>query len=77
MMGSCAFLMPVASARFVRMGSFNARATMGLMLGGLPAVLIAAFIVKSLPLTAVRWLVVVVVVYTAATLLRSARRDTA
>ena len=40
-----------------------------------PAVLIAAFLVKSLPLTAVRWLVVIVVVYTAVTLLLAARRD--
>jgi len=77
MMGSCAFLMPVASARFVRLGSFNARAVVGLLIGGLPAVLIAAFVVKSLPLTAVRWLVVVVVVYTAATLLQSARKNSA
>ena len=41
-------------------------------MGGIPAVLIAAFIVKSLPLTAVRWLVVVVVVYSASVMLRSA-----
>ena len=42
------------------------------MLGGIPAVLIAAFIVKSMPLNYVRWLVVVVVVYTATTMLRAA-----
>ena len=42
----------------------------GLALGGIPAVLIAAFIVKSLPLTAVRWLVVAVVVYSASVMLR-------
>jgi uncharacterized membrane protein YfcA len=72
MMGSCAFLMPVASARFIRKGSYDLRAALGLALGGIPAVLIAAFIVKSLPLSAVRWLVVVVVVYTAVTMLRSA-----
>ena len=77
MMGSCAFLMPVASARFERTKSYNARASLGLMLGGIPAVLIAAFIVKSLPLTAVRWLVVVVVLYTSATLLQAARRERA
>jgi uncharacterized membrane protein YfcA len=77
MMGSCAFLMPVASARFVRERSFDLRASLGLLLGGIPAVLIAAFIVKSLPLTVVRWLVLVVVVYTATSLLRAARRDTA
>ena len=72
MMGSCAFLMPVASARFIRAGSFNLRAAIGLTVGGIPAVLIAAFIVKSLPLAAVRWLVVVVVIYTAWGLIRAA-----
>jgi uncharacterized membrane protein YfcA len=72
MMGSCAFLMPVASARFIRKGSYDLRAALGLALGGIPAVLIAAFIVESLPLSAVRWLVVVVVVYTSLTMLRSA-----
>jgi uncharacterized membrane protein YfcA len=38
----------------------------------LPAVLIAAFIVRALPLTTMRWLVVVVVTYAAITMLRSA-----
>lgn len=71
MMGSCAFLMPVASARFIRENGFDARATVGLMIGGIPAVLIAAYLVKSLPLTVVRWLVVVVVLYTAYGLLRT------
>jgi uncharacterized membrane protein YfcA len=75
MMGSCAFLMPVASARFVRAGAFDLRAALGLLLGGVPAVLVAAYLVKSLPLGAVRWLVVVVVVYTAVTLLLATRRD--
>jgi uncharacterized membrane protein YfcA len=46
----------------------------GLTLGGVPAVLIAAYLVRSLPLRAVQWMVVVVVLYTATALLRSARR---
>ncbi|MDB4899289.1 MAG: hypothetical protein JWN53_1097 [Gemmatimonadetes bacterium] len=75
MMGSCAFLMPVASARFIREKAIDVRAVLGLLIGGVPAVLIAAFIVKSMPLSAVRWLVVVVVTYTAVTLLLAARRD--
>lgn len=74
MMGSCAFLMPVASARFIRAGSYDVRAVIGMALGGIPAVLIAAFIVKSLPLDAVRWLVVVVVLYTAWGLVRAGMR---
>ena len=72
MMGSCAFLMPTASARFIRLDSYAPRAALGLALGGLPGVLIAALIVKTLPLTAVRWLVVVAVIYAAFTMLRSA-----
>ncbi|MGB0080841.1 MAG: sulfite exporter TauE/SafE family protein, partial [Terracidiphilus sp.] len=75
MMGSCAFLMPVASARFIQAGSYSPRVALGLALGGLPGVLIAALIVKSLPLTAVRWLVVVAVIYAAITMLRSARNS--
>jgi uncharacterized membrane protein YfcA len=72
MMGSCAFLMPISSVRFLEARSYSVRPALGLALGGIPAVLIAAFIVKSLPLVWVRWLVVVVVLYSAIMMLRSA-----
>jgi uncharacterized membrane protein YfcA len=75
MMGSCAFLMPVASARFIRMDSYNPRQALGLALGGLPGVLLAALVFKNLSMTAVRWLVVIVVLYAAVTMLRSAARE--
>ena len=75
MMGACAFLMPVASMRFLRAEAYEPRAALGLMIGGIPAVLIAAFIVKSLPLSAIRWLVVVVVLYAAGLLLYSATAE--
>jgi len=75
MMGSCAFLMPVGGARFIESGSYNFRAALGLTLGGLPAVLIAAYIVKSLPLDWLRWLVIIVVTYAAVSMLWSARRS--
>jgi uncharacterized membrane protein YfcA len=73
MMGSCAFLMGVASVRFIRLGSYDAKAALGLTLGGVPAVLVAAFVVKELPLDWVRGLVVIVVIYTAIGLLRDRR----
>jgi len=76
MMGSCAFLMPIAGLRFIRTGRYDRRAAVALTVGGVPAVLVAAFIVRSLPLRAVQWLVVAVVVYTAAAMLRSARKPT-
>ncbi len=72
MMGSCAFLMPVGSMRFIAKGSYSFGPALGLALGGIPGTLIAAFIVRSLPMTAVRWLVVVVVIYASAAMLRSA-----
>ena len=75
MMGACAFLMPVASMRFLRAEAYEPRAALGLTIGGIPAVLIAAFIVKSLPLSAIRWLVVVVVLYAAGLLLYSAAAE--
>jgi uncharacterized membrane protein YfcA len=75
MMGSCAFLMPAGSVRFIKSGRYDWKAALGLTIGGVPGVLIAAFIVKSLPMTAVRWLVVVVVLYTAGMLLTSAVRE--
>jgi uncharacterized membrane protein YfcA len=72
MMGSCAFLMPIGSLRFIRERAYSLRAALGLAIGGIPGVLIAAYVVKSLPLYAVRWLVIVVVLYTAVTMLYSA-----
>ncbi len=77
MMGSCAFLMPIGSLRFIAKGSYSLRPAVGLALGGVPGVLIAAFFVRSLPLEVLRWLVVAVVVYAAAAMLRSARREAA
>jgi uncharacterized membrane protein YfcA len=72
MMGACAFLMPVCGMRFVRAERIDLRVVIGLALGGIPLVLVAAFIVKSLSLTALRWGVVVVVLYAALVLLRAA-----
>ena len=77
MMGSCAFLMPVAGMRIVASGRFDSRAALGLALGGIPGVLVAAYVVKSLPLLWLRWLVVSVVLYAAATMLHAARRTKA
>lgn len=72
MMGSCAFLMPVGSARFIKEAKYNLKSALGLAIGGIPGVLVAAFIVKEMSVVAVRWLVIVVVVYTAIMMLRSA-----
>lgn len=75
MMGSCAFLMPLASVRFMRAGAYDRSAVIGMLIAGIPAVFFAALIVKSLPLAYVKWLVVVVVSYTAISMLMAARRE--
>ncbi|MFP5378286.1 MAG: sulfite exporter TauE/SafE family protein [Vicinamibacteria bacterium] len=72
MMGSCAFLMPVASLQFARRDAYNLRAALGLALGGPLAVLLAIWLVISLPTTLLRVLVLSVILYTAITMLRSA-----
>ncbi len=77
MMGSCALLMPVGGARFVSSGRYNVSAALGLAIGGIPGVLVAAFIVRSLPIAWLRWLVLIVVVYAALQMLRSARVERA
>src|SRR5688572_564931 len=72
MMGSCAFLMPVGSAKFVAKQAYSLRPALALALGGIPAVLIAALIVKSMDVKTMRWLVVGVVLIAATMMLRSA-----
>jgi uncharacterized membrane protein YfcA len=71
MMGASAFLMPIGGMRFIRLSCYNARAAIGLTVGGIPGVLIAAYLVKSLPMGGLRWLVTVVVLYAAISMLYS------
>lgn len=70
---SAAVILPAAAIRFYRSGRFDRRAAAGFALGGIPGVLLAVYVVKELPLDAVRWIVVAVLLYTAVTLWRSSR----
>ncbi len=72
MMGACAFLMPISGFGFIRAKRIDLRVVLGIAIGGIPATLIAALVVKSLPLVALRWGVVAVVLYAAFVLLRTA-----
>ncbi len=75
MMGSCAFLMPAAGMKFVKEEAQDRKASMALTLGGAVGVFIAYYIVKSLPLSLLTWLVIAVILYTSITMLRSAFTD--
>jgi uncharacterized membrane protein YfcA len=76
MMGSGAFVATVAGLRFVTARRVRWRVAVGLTCGGIPGVVTAVWFVQSLPLAALRGLVLVVVVYAAATLLRAGIRST-
>ncbi len=75
MMGSCAFLMPPASVRFIREGAYNRKAALAMAIPGVVAVLIAAFIVKTLPVDILRWVVIVVILYTSGVMIRAGYRS--
>ncbi|WP_369834948.1 sulfite exporter TauE/SafE family protein [Halanaerobium sp. MA284_MarDTE_T2] len=72
MMGSCAFLMPVASVKFIKEGAYNRKASLAISIGGAIGVFIAAYIVKTLPLNILTWLVICVIFYTSVTMFRAA-----
>jgi uncharacterized membrane protein YfcA len=77
MMGSCAFLMPVGSLRFIREQCYSFRNAVGLAIGGIAGSYIAGKFFESLDIRTVRWLVIVVVVYTAVTMLIAAASNEA
>jgi len=76
MMGSGAFVATTAGIRFIGAGRFHWRAALGLTVGGIPGVIAAVYLVTSLRLEALRWMVLAVVAYASLTLLRAAtQRD--
>ena len=61
-----------ASVRHIKIGEIDLRVATGITLGGIPLVFVAAFIVKSMSVEMLRWLVFVVVLYAAIVMLRAA-----
>jgi uncharacterized membrane protein YfcA len=76
MMTSAAFTLPPASIKFIKEGAYNRKASLAITVSGIVGVFIAAFIVKSLPVKTLIWLVIVVIVYTSISLLlRAAKKS--
>ncbi len=65
MMTATGMLMAAGSTRFVKEDAYDRKAALSLTIGGVMGVFLAAFIVKSLPLTFLKWMVCAVVHYTA------------
>lgn len=72
MAASAALMGATASVRHVQIGQMDMRIVLGIAIGGFPAVLVAALIVREMPIEMLRWLVTIVVLYAAAVMLRSA-----
>jgi uncharacterized membrane protein YfcA len=75
MMTATAMLMAAGSARFVKEKAYDPKAAVALTLAGIFGVFLAAFVVKSLPLTVMKWVVLAVVLYTSTMMFISARRS--
>jgi len=71
MAGGASLVVAGAGARHIAIGQINFRIVIGMAIGGVPAVLVAAFIVKSMPIETLRWLVIVVVLYAAVVMIRA------
>ncbi|MGL6107741.1 TSUP family transporter [Romboutsia sp.] len=72
MMGSCAFVGPIASTKFVKEGAYEREISMGITIGGVIGSILALLFVTNLPIYWLKWLVVVVVCYTSFTMLSTA-----
>ncbi len=77
MMGACTFSVPVGSMQFVKLDSYSRKITLFASTAGVIGVLVAAFVVKSLDVSALQWLVAAVIIYSAITMLISTRKKAA
>lgn len=75
MAGGAAFAAMTGGARHIRAGTADFRVATGLAIGGVPAVLLAAFVVKEMPVETLRWLVAAVVLYTGLAMLNAGIRS--
>jgi uncharacterized membrane protein YfcA len=72
MAGAAALMGSTAGIRHINTGNLDLRVVIGLTIAGIPAVLVAAYLVVTMPLALLRWLVLVVVLYAAAIMYRAA-----
>jgi uncharacterized membrane protein YfcA len=74
MAGAAALMGSSAGIRHIKTGNLDLGVVVGLTLGGIPAVFVAAYIVVTMPLEILRWMVLVVVLYAAAIMLQASMR---
>lgn len=74
MMTATAMLMAAGGSRFVKEKVYDQKVAISLTIAGFFGVLLAAYVVKSLPLTVLKWVVCIVVMYTSIWMFVSASR---
>ena len=77
MMASCAGLMPVAGVEFIKNGNYSRKGTIGIIIGGVVGVIIAANFVTSMPMDVLTWIIIVVIIYTGITYILKSRKTAA
>lgn len=75
MMGSSAFLMPAASVTFIKNNAYARKVSVAICLTGCVGIFIATYLVKSLPLKYLNWLVIIVLCYTSISMFKSYRNN--
>jgi uncharacterized membrane protein YfcA len=75
MMTATAMLMAAGGSKFIKEQAYDRKVAIALSVAGVVGVFLAAYVVKSLPLGIMKWLVCGVVLYTAITMFLSARKD--
>ena len=74
MAGAAALMGSSAGIRHINTGQIDLRVVLGLTVGGIPAVFVAAYIVVTMPLEPLRWMVLVVVLYASVIMFQAAMR---
>jgi len=75
MMGACAFLTSVTGLKVLRHPEINLGVVLGISIGAIPGILLAAYVVKEIPLHMLRWLVIAIVLYAGGLVLRAGLRQ--
>lgn len=75
MMGACTFSVPIGSMQFVKFGEYSRKITLFASTFGVLGVLTAVYFVKSLNTSMLQWLVIVVLLYTAVSMMMELRKS--
>lgn len=75
MMGACTFSVPVGGMQFIKLDSYSRKITLFSATAGVVGVLVAAFLVKSLNTSALQYVILGVILYSALSMLNSIRKS--